>query len=100
MVNESLLNMTAIGEVVTDRLVSSMSPLITIFKAVGIILLIYLIFMLIRALFRWRTSFRIGKIAKNVQQINNKLDILVKRTKPVKPIQEKVKLEKKKEGKK
>ncbi len=84
--------MSELGNQLSENFLTSMSPLITIFKAVGIILLIYLIFLIIRAAFRWRTSFRIGRISKNVEQINKKLDILVKRTKPAKG-------EKKKKGK-
>lgn len=63
----------ALGVVFSDKL----SPLVTIFKAVGIAILVYIIFLIIRALFRWKSAIDIGKIAKNVEEINEKLDLLL-----------------------
>jgi len=77
MANETLINMEALQEAIIETLSSSMGPLITIFKVVGIALLIYIIFLLIKALFRWNTMHKISKISKNVSQINEKLDILI-----------------------
>lgn len=94
-----LVNMTQLSNDVSERLLTSISPLVTIFKAVGIALLIYVIFLLLKALFRWRTMSKIGKISKNVQQINDKLDVFIKRA----SIREREKIgkaEKKKKGKK
>ena len=80
----------ALGVVFADKL----SPLIIIFKAVGIAILVYIIFLIIRALFRWKSTLDIGKIAKNVEEINEKLDILTKGKSTEKT--EKIKKEKKK----
>ncbi len=79
MANDSLINMTEIIDSLNQTLMSSVSPLITIFKAVGIVILIYIIFLIIRALFRWRTMAKISNTAKNVAEINSKLDILIEK---------------------
>lgn len=71
--------MSEVGNAIWEKLLPSISPLITIFKVVAIVLLFYIIFLILRALFRWKTSLDIGKIAKNVEQINGKLDILISR---------------------
>lgn len=84
----------ALGVIFSDKL----SPLVTIFKAVGIAILIYLIFLIIRALFRWKSAIDIGKIAKNVEEINKKLDLLLEKRKT--DIKDKSKEEKRKDGKK
>lgn len=63
----------ALGVVFSDKI----SPLIVILKAVGIAVLVYIIFLIIRALFRWKSTFDIGKIAKNVGEINEKLDLIL-----------------------
>ena len=79
MVNESLIDINALKEALVEGLGSSLGPLITIFKAVGIALLIYLIFLILKALFRWRTMSKVSKISKHVSEINDKLDIIVKK---------------------
>jgi len=96
-----LLNMSELSGEISEKVISSISPLVTIFKVVGIAVLVYVIFLIIKALFRWRTMSKIGKISKNVEQINRKLDILIKRKSELK--ESKGKLEekiKKKKGKK
>ena len=82
----------ALGVVFADKL----SPLVTIFKAVGIAILVYIIFLIIRALFKWKSAIDIGKISKNVEEINDKLDILTKG----KSIEKTEKIKKEKKGKK
>ena len=96
-----LINMSELSSEVTKQVVSSISPLVTIFKVVGIAVLVYVIFLILKILFRWRTMSKIGKISRNVEQINEKLDILIKRKSGLK--ESKGKLEeriKKKKGKK
>lgn len=92
-----MINMSEIKEAIIGSLTSSISPLVTIFEIVGVAILVYVLFLIVKALFRWRTMSKISRISKNVRQINQKLDILIKRAKP---IQEKEKVEKKKKGKK
>lgn len=99
-----ILNMSELGREISEKLFSSISPLVTIFEVVGIALLVYIIFLVIKALFRWRAVSKIGKIAKSVEQINEKLDVLIKESgqDKGKPEKEKIKKEeiKKKKGKK
>lgn len=82
--------------------IAKLAPLITIFKAVGIAILVYIIFLIIRALFRWKSALDIGKIAKNVEEINEKLDLLLsKRSAKIELKDEKTeKIKKEKKGKK
>ena len=89
---EPIINATEFIAGLSPALLDKLSPIFTIFKAIGIILLIYIIFLIIRAIFRWKTSFDISRISRNVEEINNKLDILIKR-------EEKPKIEKSKKKK-
>jgi len=82
---EPMLNMSEIIEGLSPMLSDKLSPLITIFKAVGIVLLVYIIFLILKALFSWRASHRLKIIAKNVEEINEKLDILIKKKPEEKP---------------
>lgn len=77
MVNETFFNATDIIEGINHGLVDSVSPLVSIFKVVGIALLVYVIFLIIQALFKWRAASKIVKISKNVERIDGKLDILI-----------------------
>ena len=63
---------------VVSGLSPQFAPIIGILKAVGIIVLIYLVILIVKAILNIRTGFKIGKIAKNVEEINQKLDILTK----------------------
>ncbi len=95
----SLVNMSDITSGLWQSMQPSLAPLITIFKAIGIAILVYIIFLIIRALFRWKSAIDIGKIAKNVEEINNKLDLLLgKRSAKIeeKTNDKKIKKEKKK----
>ncbi len=79
------INTTELGDEVINKVMplvlDKLSPLITLFKVVGIAILVYILFLIIKTLFKLRTSFKISKIAKNVEQINKKLDILIKNQK-------------------
>ena len=80
---EPIINTTEFIKGISPAILDKLSPLITIFKAVGIALLIYIIFLILKALFSWRASHRIKKIAKNVEEINEKMDVLIgKKAKP------------------
>lgn len=91
---EQILNMSEIIEGLTPMLSDKLSPLVTIFKAVGIALLIYIIFLILKALFSWRASHRLKVIARNVEEINEKLDVLIKKKPEEKPKIEKSKKKK------
>lgn len=88
----SVLNTTELTQQLSVYILDKLSPLITIFKVVGIVILIYIIFLIVRAWFRWKTAYNIGEISRNVEQINEKLDILVgKKAKPGKEKEKKKK---------
>ena len=76
---DNLLNSTGLRDWIVDKSISFFSDsfLITIFKIIGVVLLFYIILLIIKALFKWKTSFDIGKIAENVEEINEKLDIFI-----------------------
>ena len=96
---DELVNMSQLVENLSPVILDKFSPLITIFKAVGIVLLIYIIFLITKALFRWRAVSKINKIAKNVDQINKKLGILIEKIDKLGKISKEEKIKKKK-GKK
>jgi len=51
--------------------------LVKIFQVVGVLFIIYLVFMIIRAFAGWKSARKLSIIAKNVEEINSKLDSLV-----------------------
>ena len=77
---EELVNITEITDSLNRTLLNSIEPLISIFKIVGIALLVYIVFLLLKAIFRWRTMYKIVKIAKNLEEINKKMDVLIENT--------------------
>jgi len=62
-----------------ETILQSIEPLITIFEIVGIAILVYIIFLILRALFRWRTMRKVVKMAKHVEQIDHKMDVLIEK---------------------
>lgn len=66
---------------VSGVLSQTLSPLMGILKAVGIVFLIYIVILIIKAIMEMRTGSRIKKIADNVEEINQKLDKIVKKKK-------------------
>ncbi len=75
----SIVNMTELTQQLSAYILDKMSPLVTIFKVVGVLILIYVIFLIIRGIFRWKTAYDIGRISRNVEEINEKLDALIKK---------------------
>ena len=63
------------GEVISKAF-EQFAPLMWIFKAIGIVFLIYILFLILKTLFSMRANARIKSIAKNVEEINKKLDVL------------------------
>jgi hypothetical protein len=53
------------------------STLINIGKAVGIAVLIYIIFLIVRTVTQILYSLRFRKVAQNVEDINKKMDLLI-----------------------
>lgn len=56
---------------------STLSPIMPILQAVGIAFLVYLIFLIIKAIVGINSSLRLKRIAQNVEEINAKLDKLI-----------------------
>ena len=87
-INDIGLNLSA-GEVgkgiisnLPPEVAASLHTFINILEAIGIVFLIYLIFLIIKAFFAMKTNSRIKKISQNVEEINSKLDGLVRRKIP------------------
>jgi hypothetical protein len=57
--------------------VPGVSDLITIGKAVGIAFLIYIIFLIIRSITQILYSLRFKRLTRNVEEINQKMDVLI-----------------------
>lgn len=71
--NNSLLG------VLPPEILSSIETMVTIFKAVGIIFLIYLILLIIQSFFNIRRSMRIREIHRKIMDVDEKLDILLEK---------------------
>jgi len=61
--------------------IPGVSTLVKISQAVGIVILIYFIFLIIRAITQINTSRRFKKLVKSVEEINKKLDVLIDKKK-------------------
>lgn len=61
--------------------VPGIHSLITIGKAVGIAVLIYIIFLIVRTVTQILYSLRFKKVALNVEEINKKMDTLIGKNK-------------------
>lgn len=57
---------------------SGLSTMLTLAKTIGVVFLIYLVFLIIKSIVNIRQALRMKLIAKNVEEINKKLDLLVK----------------------
>ncbi len=79
---EPILNSSIINQEVIPAILDKFSPVVTIFKAVGVIILVYILFLILKTLLSWRASHRIGKIEKNVEEINEKLSVLIAKLEP------------------
>jgi len=98
MANETLVE--DLIEPLREAVFQSLEPLVTIFQIVGIALLFYIIFLIVKALFRWKTMSKIVKMAKNVNQINNKMDVLIEKIDKIGGTDRLSEIKKRKKGKK
>ncbi len=57
---------------------SGFSTMLILAKTIGVVFLIYLVFLIIKSIVNIRQALRMKLIAKNVEDINHKLDLLVK----------------------
>jgi hypothetical protein len=76
---DQLVNMSELTQELIKKLTPSLEPLITIFQYVGIALIVYILFLIIRAIFRWKATYEISKMSKNVEEINSKLGVLIEK---------------------
>lgn len=90
-----VLNVSDVASGLWKSMRPSLTPIITILAAIGIALLVYIIFLIIRAIFKMRTMHKISRIAEDVHAINEKMDILI--GKKHKEIKENKKIKEKKE---
>lgn len=74
-----IVNMSEIAGSLNKSLLDAISPLVTIFKIVGIALLVYIIFLILRAFFKWKSAVNISKISKDVEEINKKMSLLIEK---------------------
>lgn len=76
------LNETGLSSILSalaPTLTGDISSLITLAKAAGIIFIIYLVIVIVQAILRIRFAYNIRKIAKSVEDINKKLDKMIKK---------------------
>lgn len=80
-----------VGEIINSNLTSGLSSLVVeammnipgmgaiikIVQTAGILFIVYLIFLIFKAIIQSRQSMRLKKIAISVEEINKKMDILV-----------------------
>lgn len=61
-----------VGQVI-EKLSGQLAPIVPIAKIAGILVVVYLIILIVKAFFRIRESFNIAAIRKNVEEINQKI---------------------------
>ena len=74
----------AVGEVAAvlpQNVLNQIGLLLTIFKAVGIAVLVYIIYLLVMGIFTVKRIKRMRYIEKKVGSIDRKLDVLLKKNK-------------------
>lgn len=58
-----------------------LSPVMGIIKAIGIAVLVYIIFLIIKSIYNLKTARRIKRIEEKVNEIDDKLDSITKKKK-------------------
>ena len=83
MVEGMIINSSDIGSQILpsvfQELSKSFEPLMGILSAIGIAFVVYLVVLIIKGIMSIRTGMKITKIAQNVEQINEKMNSLVKK---------------------
>jgi len=95
-VKEVVLKPIDIFSSLPESMTSGLEFIIKLGKIAGILIIIYVIFIIIKALLSLGKAHRIKKISNNVEEISKKLDILIRNLKPKKVKLEKIKKDKKK----
>jgi hypothetical protein len=82
MVNvSSIINSSIIPSSITDKVTNDINVMLLILKAIGVLILIYIIFLVIKWVSDFIRNRRIGKIYQKVNEMDKKLDIILERTK-------------------
>ena len=77
----SIINNSIIPSSITDKVTSDINILLLIVKAIGVLIVIYIIFLVIKWISDFIRNRRIGKIYQKVNEMDKKLDLLLERTK-------------------
>lgn len=77
------LDSEVFGQIIWDSMppaiLENFTFLLNLAKAIGILFIIYLAFLIVRAIIQTRQALRIKAIAEDVASINRKLDALIHR---------------------
>lgn len=75
----SNLSESPISKVLPPELVANLGTLITILKAVSIVFLVYLVFLIFTSIMNIIRNIRIKKIYNKVNEIDEKINVLIER---------------------
>ncbi|MEA3248395.1 MAG: hypothetical protein U9Q73_01690 [Nanoarchaeota archaeon] len=82
MATENLLmNFTEIISILPPHILDKIEALILILKTIGIVFIIYILYLFLKAIIDFRRGKRLKFIEKKVKVIDQKLDILIKEKK-------------------
>ena len=80
MISQDIFNGTADAlNFFPPGITSQLSFLMKLLAALGIAFLVYLVFLIVGAVIKFKDSRRLKSITNNVQEINNKLDLLIRK---------------------
>lgn len=73
------INTSQVASDAISSLGTAISPFIGIIKAVGVLLILYIIFLIAKGIMNFKNQQRVKRIEENVIEINKKLDLFVKK---------------------
>jgi len=76
-----IVNNSIIPSSITDKVTNDINMLLLVLKAIGILIVVYLIFLAIRWISDMLRNRRIKKIYEKVNKMDEKIDLLLERTK-------------------
>jgi hypothetical protein len=77
-VEEVIGNLSGIVGSLPPHVVARISSLVTIFKAVGIAIIIYVIYVVVKFVINWKQAQGIKRIEKKLDSLERKIDFFVK----------------------
>lgn len=86
------LNNNAIWNNLPPEILTPFTKLITILKIAGVVVLIYILFLLIKGILTWKRNRKINQIYEKVMEIDKKLEKLLNKPKEKEKIHEKEKI--------